>query len=223
MIKYGLFWTSVIIVFMIALSLYAWITLPDSQQFPVHWSIDGQPNRYAGKAETLFAIPIISGFLGIVFAILPLIDPRRKNLEASRNLYLAAWVGGITLSGFVHISIVYSAITGSPPSVRIAFIATGLFLAVLGNFMAKSRSNWFAGLRTPWTLSSEHAWSVGNRLSGWGLFITGLLTVGAGFYLPPDWTLMIMMSGILASLVLGTAISYFAWRNDPDRNAAGDS
>jgi uncharacterized membrane protein len=42
----------------------------------------------------------------------------------------------------------------------------GLLFIVLGNLMPRFRSNFFFGIRTPWTLSSEQMWMKTHRLGG---------------------------------------------------------
>ena len=202
---------------MIAASLYGWQVLPENGQFPVHWDTEGTPNRVAGKLETLTAIPAISAFLIVVFTIAPRLDPRRNNIEKSRNFYLTGWIGGIALMAFAHVMTLAAAISGSIPAVQYIFLANAFFLIALGNFIAKSHPNWFAGIRTPWTLKSEHAWSISNRLAGWGFVITGILSALTAFIIPAKSVLIIMLAGVGASVMVSIVISYFAWRDDPER------
>nr|WP_246408342.1 SdpI family protein [Parvularcula dongshanensis] len=87
----------------------------------------------------------------------------------------------------------------------------------MGNFVAKSQPNWFAGLRTPWSLSSRDAWIAGNRALGWGfvasggLGLVGLLAGGAPLGLG------LLLAGSLASTALGTYRSYAVWRAETQR------
>jgi len=222
MIKKGLFWSGIILFAMLAVSAYGWIALPEDAQFPAQWSTEGEVNRYAGKLETLFAVPAMSAFLILLFSIGPIIDPRRRNLEKSRSLYLAGWIGGIGIAALVHFTALFTAVTGQAPSVRSIFIVNGLFLILLGNFMAKSKSNWFAGIRTPWTLASEHAWSVANRLAGWGLVTTGVATIVSAIFLQNQKTLAIVLAGTAATIIVSMAVSYLAWRSDRDRKTDAD-
>ena len=48
---------------------------------------------------------------------------------------------------------------------------------MLGNLLPKIPSNFFAGIRTPWTLSSELVWRKTHRLGGIGFIIGGLLMI----------------------------------------------
>jgi len=217
MIGKGILGSFILISLMCAASIYGWMALPGGAQFPVHWDVNGSINRYANKQETLFAMPILGVIMAILFAVVPMIDPRRRNLEKSSALYLTGWLGGLGILMLAHGVIIFSALTGGVPSFQWILVFNGLFLILLGNFIAKSRSNWFAGIRTPWTLSSEHAWAVANRLAGWGFVITGTVVLVGVFFLDAEKLIMAMVGGLLASIFISMLVSYFAWRSDPDR------
>lgn len=217
MILKGLTASAVIFGVSLAITFLAWNHVSDEARIPIHWGIDGAPDRFGGKVEALLAIPAVMAALIPILAILPLIDPRRENLERSAGFYFIAWVGGLLISLFAHGAIVWGAVTATSTPVEIVFVGVAVFIMALGNAMAKSRSNWFAGLRTPWTLSSEHAWSVGNRLAGWCFVLTGVATIAAVFFLDLKGAVAVQIGGLLASILVATVASYFAWRSDPDR------
>ena len=43
--------------------------------------------------------------------------------------------------------------------------AIGLLIYYAGVLTENARQNWFMGVRTPWTLSSEKVWNKTNRLA----------------------------------------------------------
>ncbi len=42
----------------------------------------------------------------------------------------------------------------------------GLLFYYIGVLMENAERNWFIGIRTPWTLSSDRVWRQTNRLGG---------------------------------------------------------
>ena len=217
MIRQGLMWSGLIFAITAAITWWAWGQLPAGEEFAVHWNLEGEPNRYAGKAEALLALPaIMVGFI-LLFTALPFVDPRKENLYKSRMFYLSGWIGGVGIAALSQISIIHSAITGEPPSVELVLAGTSIFFIVLGNFMAKSKSNWFAGIRTPWTLDSEHAWSVANRYCGWGMAFTGLLSLAVLFFGDVQTVFVVLLAGPLASILIAMVLSYFVWRAERNR------
>jgi len=163
-------------------------------------------------------MPLASLLIIGIFVIIPIIDPRRKNVEQSKGLLYAGWFGALTVITLVHGMIVLTAVHNIPPKVSWVIYGVAILLIITGNFMAKSRSSWFLGLRTPWTLSSEHSWLVANRLTGWLMLLTGVVTIMICFTRSEEAGLLTLIIGTLIAALAGIVISYFAWRNDPDRN-----
>jgi uncharacterized membrane protein len=65
-----------------------------------------------------------------------------------------------------------------------------------------ARSNWFIGVRTPWTLSRETVWNKTNRLAGKLFKVAGVLAVlDAAF---PQYAIaLISVPVILAAISIG--------------------
>ncbi len=217
MIRTGLFWSGGTIALMLAASAYATSALPADGVFPIQWGVDGEANRFAPRNVALFALPALASVISVMFALAPVLDPRRDHLEKSREFYLTGWIGGVLIIGLAHAVIVSSALTGAAPGVDLILIGSAAFVGLVGNLMAKSRSNFFAGLRTPWTLSSERAWSVGNRICGWGFVLSSVAMIALMYLVDREFALKAMIAGLAASVVVGTAASFFAWRGDPAR------
>ncbi|MEM9899072.1 MAG: SdpI family protein [Pseudomonadota bacterium] len=212
MIRTGLFWSFLIIMCMGAGSVYGVWQSPPGESIAVQWSIDGTSNRFVDRNTGLFLLPTSAFLVSMLFAIAPAIDPRRENLLKNEGLYLTAWIGGIGLVALSHAAIVASAVSGNTPAPIIILLGVSGFIVLVGNLMAKSKSNFFVGIRNPWTLSSHHAWSVGNRTAGWGFVLSGLIAIGcivAGQLEPALFALLI---GVGASVVIATIASYIAWR-----------
>ncbi len=217
MIKRGLFWSGLLLAIAVAASFYASRTVPPDTLVPAHFNLRGEADRYAPFGVLVWVVPAVIAGLNVALAALPLLDPRKDNLRRSAGLYLTGWIGGTFIATAAHLAVMYAAVTGDAPEVRFIFAAAGLVVAVIGNFLAKSRSNWFAGVRTPWTLSSEHAWVIANRIAGWGFVLTGLATVAASLLSSTPETALVLTAGVLASALVAVVASYFAWRADPDR------
>jgi len=92
-----------LIVLMLILSTYAWFQIPAGEKIPVHWGIDGEPDRYGSKLEGLFLLPGISFFLLILFSFLPLLEPRRMHLWKSEKAFKIIITGLFYIRGTVCI------------------------------------------------------------------------------------------------------------------------
>jgi uncharacterized membrane protein len=206
-----LLWTA-----MILLSAVAWSVLPADQQIPVHWGLDGKPDRYGGKLEGLGLMPGIAGFLLLLFWAIPKIEPRRLNLEKSLKAYKIIIGLLMTILCVIHAGTVFSCMGYAIDLNRIVTLSVGVMFIGIGNVMGKIRSNFFMGIRTPWTLSSELSWRKTHRLGGWLFVGLGLFMLLAGF-IQHKLVFGFLMVGIIAMVVVLFVYSYLVWKKDPDR------
>lgn len=95
------------------------------------------------------------------------------------------------------------AAAGYPVSVpRVVMLAVGALLMVLGNYLGKLRKNFFVGIRTPWTLSSDSVWERTHRLGGWLFFGAGLLIMLCAALGGPRWLVpaLILTAALIPAL-----------------------
>ncbi len=215
----GLFVSILVITAMIGVSAYGWMAIPADTMIARHWDISGNVNGYSPRNHVLIGMPILAVILSIVFYAIPKIDPRPGHVRMSRGLLISGWLGALGILLVAHTSIILQAASGETamPAPGLVLYAASLMLIVIGNFTAKSRSNFFLGVRTPWTLSSEHAWIAANRTAGWLFVLTGLAAAGAGAVVDHDVGYQVLLAGALSAAAISVVVSYFAWRNDPDR------
>lgn len=210
-----------VIAAMLAVSAWGWFWTPSHALMPVHWGLNFRPNRYASKTFGLFMLPALAAFTTLLFAALPVIEPRRANLVASRQLYFAGWYGSLILLLILHVLIVLTAVGVIVNVPQVAIGATAVLILVLGNFLGKSRSTFFVGVRLPWTLSSELAWSKSNRMAGLGFIATGILTLVALFEVNTRIATLVLTAGILLSTIVAGVASYFYWKHDDNKFNGG--
>lgn len=217
----GLLASAGLLAVMAALSAWGWLVTPEGAEFPVHWNASGEADRYGGKAEAFLVIPGIGLLLTGLFAAAPHIDPRGRNLARSFNAFLVGWIGVMVVLTLTHLALVLAA-TGTIASERQAMpklilLAVSALLVVLGNVLGKARPNWFFGVRTPWSLSSDKAWDVSHRWAGRAFVLAGLGGVAAVFLAPMETAVAVFTTLALLAGLGPVLISYLVWRRDPDR------
>lgn len=211
-------WASVVITAaMGAVSFWLWLATPADFQFAVHFDAQFRPDRFAGKVEGLLVLPGLAAFLTGLFWLLPRIDPRAKNLAQSSALYITGWLGSMLILATVHLAILRYSLSSDPALLESLPFFLGLLLAAIGYFLGRSRSNFFAGIRTPWTLSSEYSWARTNRLGGILLMITGVTVMVFQLLSIPIDALYVLLGGVLATGLISIVASYFFWKSDPER------
>lgn len=212
---------AVITALMAALSLWGWTVLPPGDTVAMQWGFNGEVSRYGERLEALLLLPVIALLISAFFVLAPIIDPRGKNLVRSGSVRVMVWLGTLGLLAVVHASIVLRAAgvfeMDGLVFPRLTLLLVAALMAVLGNLLGKVRPNWFIGVRTPWTLSSDRSWDVTHRWAGRGLVLTGVVAGGAIVTLPFTVAFSIWITLLLGTTAMAVVISYFAWRSDPDR------
>ncbi|MFZ5608355.1 MAG: SdpI family protein [Pseudomonadota bacterium] len=211
----------VIVAAMTALSVYAWLALPLDAQLPIHWNIDGVPDRYAGKALALSLLPANALLIALVFALIPKLEPRRAHLLMSSKAYGAFWLAMIGLFAVLHVGLVLLALGPGFKLTPLFGLGLGILFMVMGNFLGKVRSNFFFGIRTPWTLSSDHVWDRTHRMGGLAFFLLGAILLASALLLRPSVFFWVLITGVLAVTLFVVVYSYGLWRlqqRHEDRN-----
>jgi uncharacterized membrane protein len=204
---------------MVGVSLWAWDQIPDGAQVALHFDLNGEPDRFGSKLEALTAMPIVLVAMTLLLYVLPWLDPRRANVEASAKFWNAIAIGVTLLLTYIHVLLVLTA-TGAAVKVGSAMVpAINVLFILLGNYLAKTRSNWFAGIRTPWTLSSEHSWEKTHRWTGRLFVASGLSGLAAWFVTDTETSLVVSLAALFATIIAAFVMSYVFWKNDPNRVA----
>ncbi len=167
----------------ILLSLFSYPFLP--AVVPTHWGINGQADSYAPKWLNTLLFPVMSlvifGLLRGLIALGPNLNLSREGKRA--NLHVVNLILVWVLLFFLVIQVVVTAISFGL-SIDMSFImnvALAVLMILLGNYLGKLRRNFWAGIRTPWTLASETVWERTHRLGGWLFVAAGLLGLVTSF------------------------------------------
>jgi uncharacterized membrane protein len=192
---------------MAAISVWAIGRLPDGP-LPIHWGLDGRPDRFAPAPLALLLSPVAAAVLTLLFAVLPKIMPPQGDLTRSRVPYAIASTGTVAMLLVLHVLLIASAL-GAPVNVSGAAIAaTGALIAVIGNYLPKTRYNYLLGIRTPWTLADERVWDRTHRFAGGWLAAAGLLALAIGLLAPDSPVLLgVAVGAIVAAALAGVVYS----------------
>jgi len=181
--------------------------LPET--IPMNWGLSGEPSR--GHKAHIWWLAGLSPAIAGLFMLLPKIDPRGKNYEKFRGFYDAfALFMMLFLLGIVGMILSESF---NPGRIQVHFVVIaflGILFIFLGNMLPKFKSNFFAGIKTPWTLSNNEVWNKTHRLAGFLFFFGGVLITVLNFFI--SGTLMfVILLGILAVMVLVPIIMSYKW------------
>ena len=191
------------------------------EEIPVFWNFHGTVLRYSEK-NSIWLLASFAAVFAVLFTVLPLIDPRGKNYQRFMEYYetftLVMVVAVNILTGVV---ISESFRPGQIEVGQIVVLMIGLICMVWGNLMPKIKSNYFIGIRTPWTLSDPDIWNRTHRIGGRIFFIFGLCV--AVWALMPVWRLLIYLVsglGLVAITIVPYVYSYWCFRQSKKKAAA---
>ena len=139
-----------------AFSLWAYPRLP--AEVATHFDINGVADDWSSRLFAAAMVPVVLGLMLVVITVLPKIDPRRANYSLFNPTYWTIMTTVMVLLLGIHVLMLGSALGWKVNMSRWGFIGIGAMLIVLGNLMTRVRPNWFMGIRTPWTLSSDTVW-----------------------------------------------------------------
>jgi uncharacterized membrane protein len=60
-------------------------------------------------------------------------------------------------------------------------VGLGILFMLIGNYLPKIPRNWFFGIRTPWTMTSDEIWKRSHIVGGWWFVGAGLLIAALSF------------------------------------------
>lgn len=204
---------------MAALSAWAWTVLPDTARLATHWGFDGRVNGTMSKEWGLVLMPAIALALTTLLVLIPRIEPRRENLKASRKAFVALWLGGVAVLALCHALIVLGALGFVVDVPSALVLAIPAVIAIGGNYLGKVRPNFFIGVRTPWTLSSDLSWEKSHRLLGRLFVLSAVATWIARFAFGVPQAFLVFAATVTASALVAIASSYVYWKHDPERAA----
>ncbi|MBS1524066.1 MAG: SdpI family protein [Bacteroidetes bacterium] len=204
----------------VAYLLYLYPALPAS--VPLHFGMNGNPDRYGNKSELITTISVlmaVSVLIYLLLKFLPAIDPKKYVRYGEATFQKIALAMVIFLAA-IMIGILYATANSHFKFGRLILPVVGLFFAFMGNVMHSIKPNYFAGVRTPWTLEDNDTWRATHRLAGKLWFFGGLMLTAGVLLLPPKEGTIIFMS-ILAILVLVPVVySYVYYKNHhPNKTA----
>jgi uncharacterized membrane protein len=90
----------------------------------------------------------------------------------------------------------------------------GVFIAAIGFLIPRAHPNWFVGIRTPWTLTSDLSWERTHRIGGPLFIVLGILMIAAGLIAPAQ-AIVVLVVAAIAIVAFLFFYSYRVWKTDP--------
>jgi uncharacterized membrane protein len=179
---------------------------------PTSFGLSGQVYGYMPKLVYAILLPGISIALFLVLRFATQIGPnlvyrnqRRANTQVV-NLILVV----ILLFILVMQLLTTAYALGAKVDVSLVIcLAVSVLIIFLGNYLGKLQRNFWAGIRTPWTLASDIVWERTHRLGGWLFVLAGFIGLITSFFPPLRFFgLFVPLIAVVLILVVYSYIAY---------------
>ncbi len=198
----------IIILISVIAGVLVYAQMPD--QMASHWGTNDQVDGYMGKFWGVFMMPLVSLGLLALFLVIPNLDPLKENIAEFReafNLFIL-----IIMFFFIYIwaLTIFWNLGFTSFNMSVAILpAMGLLFLFIGFMLRKAKRNWFIGIRTPWTLSSDAVWDEIHRLGAILFIVSGILAMLGGFFGEyAVWFILVPVLGTSLFLVVYSYILY---------------
>ncbi len=202
-----------IILLMIILNLLVYSKLP--AQVASHWDAQGNVNGYMSKFWGVFLFPILALGMLVLFFVLPRFDPYKKSYGQFQEYYHLFIITIITFFFYIQILTIlqnlgylFNLVTAMLPGFAVLFF-------VIGMMIGKAQRNWFVGIRTPWTMSSERVWNKTHKLGG-KLFKIGAVLSLLGMFFPSLGIFFFFVPLMLIAIFL---VGYSYWEYHKEKRS----
>jgi len=192
--------------------LLAWDRLPE--QMASHWNERDQVDGYMSRFWGVWLMPLTSLLMLGLFLLIPAIDPLKANIAQFRgvfNLFILLFIAflvylqGLTLAwnlGYQNFKI---------SAAMLPFL--GALFIFIGYLLRHAKRNWFIGIRTPWTLSSDRVWDETHRLGSILFMLSGVLAL-IGSLFGGTIAFWLIIVPLLAATLFLVGYSYFLYRRE---------
>jgi len=198
----------VLLTFVVSACLYP--QMPE--KMATHWNARGAVDGYMSKSLAVFLMPVIIAVIAALFIFIPKIDPLKVNFERFRKYY----DGFVILFCAFMLCLQYFMLLwniGIRISLNILLpVSLGLLFFYIGILCKHAKRNWFVGIRTPWTLTSETVWNKTHKIGGKLFKVAGVIIVVGSLF--PGYLLCFILIPVFLIAVFTLIYSYLEYQKE---------
>ena len=174
-----------------------------------HWDIDGEVNGYSSKFWGIALFPILLVILGLIFFLIPRIDPLKENIKK-----FIGYFDGLIILLFLFLLwlefqvILWNLGTKINPILTMPIAFTIIFFYI-GILLENAKRNWTVGIRTPWTISNDIVWDNTHKLGAILFKIAGLLCILGIIF--QKYAFFIVLSPVIIFSIILVIYSFFEY------------
>lgn len=199
-----------LIVIFFALGIFLYPTMPESMAS--HWNILGEADGFMEKTWGVFLMPVLSLFLLALFIVIPRLDPMKENIFKFRDYFdKFIFVMMAFLLYLYSLTLIWN-MGYRFDMIQLLAPGFGIIFYYMGILTENAKMNWFIGIRTPWTMSSQKVWEKTHRIGGKMFKISGALAfLGIIFR---NYMLFLVLVPVISASIYLVIYSYLEFRKE---------
>ena len=203
-----------IVIALAALSLLITLFFYDSmpENLAIHWNIAGNADGFGPKGIFAFVLPALAFIVPILMLFIPRLDPLRANIEKFRTSYDLFCIAITAFLVYINAISIYYNLGNAFSFTQFMAPAFGVLIFATGHMVGVAERNWFIGIRTPWTLSSEKVWKKTHKLGGKLFKAAGVITLIA--IVLPAYGIFFVIVPVLVFTVYALVYSYQEYQKE---------
>ena len=191
-------------------SAYFYPRMP--QRMASHWNAKGQVDGYMSKGYVVFLMPVVMALIATLLMFIPKLDPLKASYEKFRKYYDGLV---ILLCIFLLCLQYFMLLWNIGIKLRLTVLVTigiGLLFFYMGILCTHGKRNWFVGIRTPWTLSSDTVWDKTHKISGKLFKLAGVIVFAGLFF--QKYMLLFILVPVFSITVFALLYSYLEYQKE---------
>jgi uncharacterized membrane protein len=90
-------------------------------------------------------------------------------------------------------------------------LAMAVLFFCIGSFLKNVKRNWFVGIRTPWTMTSDEVWDKTHKLGGKLFQASGVISL-LGLFFNGEIVIFAIIIPVIVSAVIAFVYSYIVYK-----------
>lgn len=177
---------------------------------PTHWNAQGEIDGYMNKFWGLFFLPILSFGVFLLFVYMPKFEPRKNNFDYFKDYYQGIILVTVGFLFYIYILSILAALGYGFNMVQMIAPSFAALFYYIGVTLQKTKSNFFVGIRTPWTISDDIVWEKTHNIGGKLFKVSGILSLFGVFF--KEIAIILILAPILAVTAFVFVYSYLEYR-----------
>ncbi|MFC1789663.1 SdpI family protein [Patescibacteria group bacterium] len=189
---------------------YFYPQLPDVMAS--NWNAQGQVDGYISKTWGVFLMPIISFIVALLFLLIPKIDPLKENIAKFRKYFDGFIILILAFLFYIYLLTIIWNLGNTFNMTYVIIPALSVILYYAGVLIEKAKRNWFVGIRTPWTLSSEEVWDKTHKIGAKLFKISAFLALFGLLFGKYEYATLLAIIPVIFSSIFTIVYSYFIYQ-----------